>query len=126
MRGSRTIGSRLSDVNAVVAAVRTDRPDLTLRDAAAFLDVVHRGASRDEVLFGVFLLARFAKEFDATLWPRVDRWIDGLDNWETCDQLAMNVGGEIVARNPRRVVDLVAWARRPDPWWRRRSSCASR
>ena len=51
--------------------------------------------------------------------------MEALDNWETCDQLAMNIGGELVARDLSLVEDLEAWARSPNPWRRRFAAAAT-
>lgn len=97
--------------------------------ALELADHAFEGDCREEMLLAVFLVARFKKELTPELWPRVDKWIDGITNWETCDQLAMNVAGEIVARAPAPVREklvkaLVRWAGSNNPW-RRRFAAAS-
>src|SRR5205085_2859236 len=79
---------------------------------------------REEMLFATFLLGRFKAGFEAAHWRSVDGWIDGIDNWEVCDQLAMGVAGEMIGRaaGPQRerwVRDLEKWAAAKNPWRRR-------
>ena len=71
------------------------------------------------MLFGVFVLARFRKRLDASVWAKLEAWLDCIDNWETCDQLAKGVAAELVARDLGRLPRLVRWARSPQPWRRR-------
>jgi len=74
---------------------------------------------REEMLLGVFVLARSRKRLTPELWAHVDAWIDAIDNWEVCDQLAMNVAAPIVAKKPALARVLVTWARAKNPWRRR-------
>lgn len=97
---------------------------LTLADAARLGDLAFASGCREEMLCATFFLARFKAKFEAGLWAKVDGWIESIDNWETCDQLAMGVVGELIgrAKEPQRgewVRDLLAWATAPNPWRRR-------
>jgi 3-methyladenine DNA glycosylase AlkD len=83
------------------------------------LDAACAARGREEMLLSTFLLARSRRRLTPALWPDVDRWVEGVDNWETCDQLATGVAGEIVAKAPALIGDLVTWTRSPNRWRRR-------
>lgn len=74
---------------------------------------------REGMLFSTFVLTGFRRRFDAGLWPHVDRWVDMIDNWETCDQMATNLAAEVVVKQMGLIDDLVRWAQAPNPWRRR-------
>lgn len=93
--------------------------ELSLIDAIALADGAFESRCREEQLFAAFLLARYKRQLDPEAWPAVSRWVDAIDNWEACDQLAMGVAGEIVARHPQLARDLETWAKSPNPWRRR-------
>jgi 3-methyladenine DNA glycosylase AlkD len=87
-------------------------------------DTAFASRCREEMLFAVFLLGRFKKQFASVHWDMIDDWIESIDNWETCDQLAMCVAGEILARaeRPQQATylrDLKKWVISTNPWRRR-------
>lgn len=114
-----TMGVRVPALRAVAKSWMTRARPPTQDQAAALLDVVCEDRCREEILFAVFLLAHHRRSLSQDLWPRVDCWIEGIDNWETCDQIAMNIGGEIAAEHPHLVEDLVAWTASQNCWRRR-------
>ena len=113
------IGVRVPEIRKLATRFRRAKPELTLETGARLLDRAAEDRSREEILFAVFVLATYRRELSRALWERVDRWIEALDNWETCDQLATNVAGEIVSRDLSLVEDLVAWTSSPNRWRRR-------
>ena len=75
---------------------------------------------REEQLVACFLLARDRAALAATDPARVRAWTALLDNWETTDQLGMNVLGPLVALDPAGRLGLLrALAADPHPWARR-------
>lgn len=97
---------------------------LTVSEAIGMADLAFASACREEMLLATFLLSRFKAKFEPSHWPKLDRWIDHIDNWETCDQLAMGVAGEMLGRAvPQQkeawLRDLEKWTRSPNPWRRR-------
>ena len=97
---------------------------ISLLDAVAFAEEAFLSECREEMLCATFLLGRLKRSFGEGLWPRIDAWIDRVDNWETCDQLAMGVAGELFARAPepsraRWMRDLIRWSAASNPWRRR-------
>ena len=98
-----------------IRALARQHPELGVDD----VDAAFARHCREEMLLGVFVLARSRERLVPALWPRIDAWIDAIDNWEVCDQLAMNVAAPIVAGQPALARVLVTWARAKSPWRRR-------
>ncbi len=97
---------------------------LTVSEAADMTNLAFASACREEMLFATFLLGRFKAKFEYSHWANLNDWIQGIDNWETCDQLAMGVAGEMIGRaaEPHRsrwIRELEKWAEAPSPWRRR-------
>lgn len=120
---SPVIGVRVPTLREIVKKFKTDHKELTLELACQLLTDFCNGGCREEILVGVFLVATFRRKFSPEnipeLWKDVGQWVDRLDNWETCDQLAMNVAGELVAIDLRITNELVIWARSENKWRRR-------
>ena len=125
---SAAIGVRVPRLRDIVKKFKSDHKELTLELSCQLLTDFCNGRCREEILVGVFLVASFRRRFSPEnireLWKDVDEWVDRLDNWETCDQLAMNVAGEVVAIDLRLINELVMWAR-SDNKWRRRFAVAT-
>jgi 3-methyladenine DNA glycosylase AlkD len=112
------LGVRVPDLRACARAFALEH-GLDLAAACATLDALCRAGSREEVLFGIELVARHRRAFTRALWPRVRAWLDWMTCWETCDQLAMNVGGELLVRDRGLADELIALAEAPGKWHRR-------
>ena len=123
------IGVRVPVLRDIVKKFKSDHKELTLELACQLLTDFGSGRCREEILVGVFLVASFSRRFTpemipALWWKDINKWVDYIDNWETCDQLAMNVAGEVVAIDLTLTKDLVKWAR-SDNHWRRRFAVAT-
>lgn len=119
------LGVRVPVIRELVKGFSAEHRDLTVDDAVRLLDDLSADRVREEFLFGVFFLARFRRKLTRTIWPDVDRWVDRVDNWETCDQLAMEIAGTMVSSDLSLVDDLVAWAGSENPWRRRFAAAAT-
>ncbi|MFN2499153.1 MAG: DNA alkylation repair protein [Pyrinomonadaceae bacterium] len=117
--GARVIGLSVPRLRALVAEFRRDHLDLTFDSACELMDELCHDRWREEILFGIFLVGGFGKKVAGVAWERLESWTDALDNWETCDQLASNVSGGVVAGNLDLVDRLVALRRSDNPWKRR-------
>lgn len=117
--GARTVGMRVPDLRAMARAFKQTHPALTLAGAADLMDRLCQERWREEILFGAFLLGRFGKQVAQTPWPRIAHWTEALDNWETCDQLASNVSGPVVAANLALVEELLVLTASANLWQRR-------
>jgi len=79
---------------------------------------------REEILFGTFLLAGHKKRLREIEWRDIDAWLDHIDNWETCDQLASNVVASSVAANTR-LQPLIRGLAKSTNVWRKRFAVAT-
>jgi len=95
--GARALGVRVPVLRARAAALRREHRTLPLPTLADVMDSFAAGRMREEILIGAFWLARYGRALEGLPWPRIAAWIPTLDNWETCDQLAMNVAARVVA-----------------------------
>jgi len=113
------LGVPVPQIRALAAEFAKAEGSFTLADACLLLSHFGERRSREGMLFSTFLLIRFRRYFSVHLWLAVDRWVDMVDNWETCDQMATNIASEIVARNLHLVDTLVQWTASPNLWRRR-------
>lgn len=117
--GAKVIGLTVPKLRALVAEFRREHSDLTLDSACELMDELCRDRWREEILFGIFLLGGFGKKVASISWQRLEKWSDALDNWETCDQLASQVSGAVVAADLNLVDRLIDLTRSKNPWKRR-------
>jgi 3-methyladenine DNA glycosylase AlkD len=116
--GIKTRGVRVPQIRALVTeTART--ADVAFEQACAILDGACEGGWRDDILFGVFLVARFRKPLQTLPWTRLAGWLKAVDNWETCDQLAMNIGAPRVAADASLTPKLLALTRSSNVWQKR-------
>ncbi|MCY3002734.1 MAG: DNA alkylation repair protein [Planctomycetota bacterium] len=108
---------RVPKLRELAAELARRKP--TLDEACELLDELGRDAQRDEFLVGVFVLAKQGKALARLEWKRFGRWIAKLDNWETCDQLAMGVAAPCVAARKELERELLALTGAASPWTRR-------
>jgi 3-methyladenine DNA glycosylase AlkD len=113
-------GARVGDLRATAADWLRAHPGATGEQVAGLADRLWGTGVREEQLVACFLLARDRAALAATDPGRVRSWTALLDNWETTDQLGMNVLGPLVATDPAaRLGPLATLAGDPSPWARR-------
>jgi 3-methyladenine DNA glycosylase AlkD len=113
-------GARVGDLRALAAGWRRRHRQATPAEVAALADRLWQAGIREEQLVACFLLAGDRAALAATDPDRVRAWCELLDNWETTDQLGMNVLGPLVAGDPAARLGLLeAMAADPQPWTRR-------
>ena len=117
--GAEVIGVRVPKLRALAAAFRKERPDLGLDAALELADAQWATRVRDEILFAIFFVARFGRAMRDVPWVRIERWLDAIDNWETCDQLANNVAAAIVDAHPELETRVLKLAASRNVWRRR-------
>jgi hypothetical protein len=93
-------GARVGDLRATAAGWLRAHPGATPGQVADLADRLWNTGIREEQLVACFLLARDRAALAATDPRRVLAWTGLLDNWETTDQLGMNVLGPLVALDP--------------------------
>jgi 3-methyladenine DNA glycosylase AlkD len=113
-------GARVGDLRRTAGGWLRGHRDADPAAVAALADRLWHTGVREEQLVACFLLAGHRAALAATDPARVRAWTALLDNWETTDQLGMNVLGPLVALDPgRRFGLLAAMAGDPHPWARR-------
>ena len=113
-------GARVGDLRRVAAGWRRGHPQAGPGQVAELADRLWHAGIREEQLVACFLLAGDPAAQATTDPDRVRAWTALLDNWETTDQLGMNVLGPLVALDPGgRLGLLEELAGDPDPWARR-------
>jgi 3-methyladenine DNA glycosylase AlkD len=85
--------------------------------AIALLHALAKRRCREELLLGVFIIAQRKSRIARVTWRDLDAWVDAIENWEVCDQLAMTIARE---RLDAVALDtLVRWVSSPNRWRRR-------
>ena len=114
-------GAKVGDLRRTASGWLRGHRDADPATVAALADRLWHTGIREEQLVACFLLAGHRAALAATDPARVGwRWTALLDNWETTDQLGMNVLGPLVALDPDRRFGLLgAMAADPHPWTRR-------
>jgi 3-methyladenine DNA glycosylase AlkD len=117
--GAKLLGVRVPALRGL--ARELDRGH-SLDDEAA-IALLHRLAKRhvrEELLVGVFLIAQKKRRIARVTWKDLDAWVDAIDNWEVCDQLAMGIAKYRLDDEGEMAIDrLVTWAKSPSLWRRR-------
>jgi 3-methyladenine DNA glycosylase AlkD len=117
--GAKAMGVTVPTLRHLVADFRRAHAAFSFDEACNLMDSLCQDRCREEILFGIFLIGRYEKEVDNLVWSRLGHWIDALDNWETCDQLASNVSGPLVAAHLAYVDQLIELTRSENGWKRR-------
>ncbi len=109
----------LDDIKSAVKAFRSQEWQLTSEDALEYLSIVFPDGRHDEILFCILLLTVFKRHLPAETWPEVEVWLEHIDHWVVCDQLAINIAGRLVVADKTRWRALQLWTQSPNEWRRR-------
>ena len=113
-------GTRVGELRRTAAGWLRGHRQAGPAQVAELADRLWHAGIREEQLVACFLLAGDRAALAATDPARVRAWTALLDNWETTDQLGMNVLGPLVALDPEaRFALLEAMAGNPNPFTRR-------
>jgi 3-methyladenine DNA glycosylase AlkD len=115
---TKMLGVRVPQIKFLAAEWAKEHP-MDFDATIDFFDALCEAGLREEILVGIFLLARHKKRLREIRWAAVDGWLDHIDNWETCDQLASNVVAPAVAANPGLRPPLRALTRAANIWRKR-------
>jgi len=83
------------------------------------------GGNARVAIICLLLIAAYKRACSAIPWPRLERWLSAVDNWETCDQLAMGVGAVRVAADAEAGLRSLVKLTRSGDIWRRRFALAT-
>lgn len=118
MPDTKIVGVRVPALRALARDLAKGRA-VALDDALRFLSDAAESGVREEILVGLFLVARFRRKLEARHWSDVESWLPALDNWETCDQLASGVAVPLLGAETALRARLPVLARSEHPWTRR-------
>ncbi|KAF0133769.1 MAG: hypothetical protein FD145_1085 [Candidatus Saganbacteria bacterium] len=113
----KIVGVRVPDIRLLVNEFQS-KNKLTLEECLNLIDSIVKEQVREELLFGFFLLAKYKKQIKEDIIGKVDGWINYIENWETCDQLA-TVINFLFAQNTKLLKILDKWSK-SENFWRRR------
>jgi 3-methyladenine DNA glycosylase AlkD len=113
-------GARVGELRRTAAGWQRGHRQAGPAQVAELADRLWHTGIREEQLVACFLLAGDRAALAATDPARVRDWTALLDNWETADQLGMNVFGPLVALDPAARFGLLrSMAGDRHPWARR-------
>jgi 3-methyladenine DNA glycosylase AlkD len=114
--GAPLLGVRVPQIRALAKAIDREHA-LTEASAIALLHAVAQGRCREELLLAIFVVARSKRRIASVTWRDLDTWVDAIENWEVCDQLAMMIARYRV--DEAAIATLSEWAKSPNRWRRR-------
>ena len=117
--GAKCIGVTIPRIRSLAKAFKQKYSTLTIEELCAIMDEICKKKCREEILFGVFLIAGFKKILLAVPCTKIDSWLNVLDNWETCDQLSSNIVTPIIVNNISLIDKLKPLAQSSNLWKRR-------
>lgn len=117
--GWQVMGVRVPHIRAVTKELYEAYPAVTIDDIMELIDDAFQEQVREEALCGIYWLTTKKREFDLWLWPLIDRWVEGVADWEVCDLLAAGVAAVVVHKNIELVDQLVNWTNFSNKWRRR-------
>ncbi len=116
--GSKCIGVTVPKIRQIAKSYKTDnKPDFDL--VCDMADSLFVDECREDILFAIFLMSLYKKEFRTVSWDKIDGWLYHVDNWETCDQLSSNIVAPMIVNNPTLTDKLLSLSKSSDKWKRR-------
>lgn len=74
---------------------------------------------RNHHLFSIFLLTTYKHDLPEKSWYYLDGWLEQLDDFVVCDQLAINLGGRLAAADKSHLQALIQWCQLSSPYRQR-------
>jgi 3-methyladenine DNA glycosylase AlkD len=84
----------------------------------SLVDALFKRQIKEEMLFGIFLLQKLKRVYTDALFDHFNDWIQWIENWELCDQLA-SIACLVVAKNHHLFEPLQQWTLSSNLWRRR-------
>lgn len=81
-------------------------------------------SNMEEGVVAIYLLRRFTKHFDPSLFSLFDQWVNYLTNWAHTDGLSAWLISDCVRKDPAKIKELIRWASSSNRW-RRRAAAVS-
>lgn len=108
----KSLGVRSSVLKSVAKEVLSKlrpAPDYTL--AVSLVDTAVARKIREEVLVALELLDRFRREFDSTLFLKLEKWAALTEDLELAEAFGTRVGAPLLAIDPSRISVVRKWAK---------------
>ena len=112
--GSFVIGVRIPKLRALAAEYK-----MPFEEAADYLDVVSPAQVREELLLGIFALARWPTQVAGLRWRQMASWIQAVDNRKVCDHMAESILAIVVSAHEELASELDRMAEAENAWMRR-------
>jgi len=108
----KALGLKPASVRAVARdfAAR-HRATLDLPTAVAVVDAAIARKVREEIIVALELLDRFRKEFPASLFSTLDKWVPVADDLEVAEALGSRVAAPLLGTDPTKIGTVKKWAR---------------
>ena len=108
----KTLGVRPSVIRTVVRdVVAKSRGALDRPTSIALLDAAVARKCREEILVAIEILERFRRDFDASIFPHLERWGAVADDVEVAEALGARIAAPALAKEPSRMAMVKKWAR---------------
>jgi len=109
----------LEDIKAAAKDFLSRERQIEAKHALEFLSAVFPDRRRNETLLGILLLTTFKRRLPEDTWEKVSQCVDYLEDWDVCDQLAINIAGRLVVERKARFKILQTWTQSTNPLRRR-------
>jgi len=103
------------------AGLKAAAPDAggALRVALRIGDGLFRSGNMDEAAVATGITARFQRHLTPAHFATLNRWVDGLQDWASCDSLCGDLIGPLIRDHPSLIGRVVPWTRSRHRWRRR-------
>ena len=108
----KIVGVRSSTVKAVTKdLVAKHRASLDCETAIALVEAAVARKTREEILGALDVLERFHRDFDASLFVRIEKWSPMADDLEVAEALGQRIAAPVLALEPSRIGVVKKWAK---------------
>ncbi len=87
-------------------------------------DGLFRSGNMDEAAVATGIVARFQRHLTPAHFATLHRWVDGVQDWASCDSLCGDLIGPLIREHPQLIGRVVPWTRSRHRW-RRRAAAVS-
>lgn len=110
--------TRVPDVRKTASEWRRAHRGVPPEEVLALCDALWATGWREERLVAILLIGGSKGVMDIVDWERLERWSEGIDNWEHVDQLA-DVTGRLLIKDNALLARVKALETSANPWQRR-------
>jgi 3-methyladenine DNA glycosylase AlkD len=108
----RTLGVRASFIKSISRDVfAKSRSSLDIATAVALVDAAVARKIREEILVAVEILERFRREFDGSLFAKLDKWSAVADDVELAEAFGSRIAAPALGHDPSKMTVVKKWAK---------------